>query len=95
MCAVYNTFPFPPAAYHMPNVTSRGRSQSDCFTTDPILMGMVSVFGGVPALYLARSLRNVYDPFGIRQELELVMWTGIVCGGDTLIIYGDFPPALL
>lgn len=52
-----------------------------CFATDPFLMGIVTVFGGIPALCLARSLRNVYDPFGIRQELELVLWTAIFCGG--------------
>lgn len=57
-----------------------------CFATDPFLMGIATVFGGVPALYLARSLRNVYDPFGIRQELELVLWTAIFCGGNTLLL---------
>lgn len=46
-------------------------------------MGFFIVFGGVPALYLARSLRNVYDPFGIRQEFELVLWTANICGGNT------------
>lgn len=63
--------------------TTEGRPRSYCFTTDPFLMGIIIVFGGGPALYLARSLRNVYDPLGNRQELELVLWTAIICGGTT------------
>lgn len=67
-------------SFYGPNVTE-GRPRSHCFATDPFLVGTFTVFGAVPALYLARSIRNAYDAFGIRQELERVLLVESICGG--------------
>lgn len=64
------------------NVSAAGRPRSYCFATDPFLVGITSA-SAVPALFLARSLRNAYDAFGIRQELERVLWIEIICGGTS------------
>lgn len=46
-------------------------------------MGSFMIVGGIPSLLLARTLRRVHDVFEIRQELERVLGTGMVCGGES------------